>query len=191
MLVAGLRVGNFASHAAFARRSRCRASDSSHPAKASRKNAVRSSWRSASQSNVAHHSTKVRLPVDHRRHAQGGAEIRVCSGGSLAKSIGLCALGVRQRQQFLPPAHIIVEDIAHGPHRIARLAGFDLAFAGAVDPDRIVVEIADDGPDLVRRSARRSCCNSFLPRLCSTCDVRALRLGNRAFIRHPIPAMEH
>ena len=67
------------------------------------------------------------------------------------ESIGLRALGVGQRQQFLPPAHTIVEHIAHRPHKIARLAGFDLAFAGAVDPDRVVVEIADDVPDLVRR----------------------------------------
>jgi hypothetical protein len=65
--------------------------------------------------------------------------------------IGLRTLFIGKRQQPLPPAHATVEDIAHGPHRIARLAGFDRAFAGAVDPDGIVVEVADDGPDLVGR----------------------------------------
>ncbi len=41
---------------------KCRLSDSSHPANASRKKTIRSSPRSGSQSNVAHHSTKARSP---------------------------------------------------------------------------------------------------------------------------------
>ena len=71
-------------HAAFARCSKCRRSDASHPAKASRKNAVRSSWRSASQSNVAHHSTKARSPSTTGVTRKVARKSRVCSGGSLA-----------------------------------------------------------------------------------------------------------
>jgi hypothetical protein len=63
----------------------------------------------------------------------------------------LGAIDVGQRQQPLPDAALLIE---HVPDRADSIAGFavlDPAFAGAADPDRIIVEIADDFPDIRRR----------------------------------------
>jgi hypothetical protein len=48
----------------------------------------------------------------------------------------------------LPDAPLLIEHAPDGAHRIPGLAVLDPALAGAADPYRIVVEIADDFPDL-------------------------------------------
>ena len=47
----------------------------------------------------------------------------------------------------LADAPLLVEHIPDGAHGIAGFAVLDRALAGATDPDRIIVEIADDFPD--------------------------------------------
>jgi len=71
--------------------------------------------------------------------------------GCAAEFVGLRAIGVGQRQQPLPDAALLIE---HFPDRADCVAGFavlDPAFAGAADPNRIIVEISDDFPDVRRR----------------------------------------
>src|SRR5262245_46117891 len=52
-------------------------------------------------------------------------------------------------QESLPNPSALVENVAFRSDRIARFARLDLALAGAIDPDRIVVEVANDVPDLI------------------------------------------
>src|SRR5512139_2798666 len=134
------------------------------------------------------------IAVDDRRDTQRCAEIPGLERRLADESVGLRPLHIRQRQQFLPPARAVVEDIAHGPHRIARLAGFDLARAGAVDPDRVVVEVADDFPYLVGRlfedRAVIASRHVYAPRcsMCITCPSRpsgATRFLDRPHLSWP------
>ena len=62
-------------------------------------------------------------------------------------------LANRVREQ-LADVPAIVMHAAHRADGIAGLAVLDLAFAGALDPDRVIVEIADDFPDLRGRRAK-------------------------------------
>jgi len=64
------------------------------------------------------------------------------------KPVALRSVDIRQGDQPLPPKIAVVENAADRTHRIARSTGLDLALGGAVDPDRIAVEITDDAPDV-------------------------------------------
>jgi len=64
-----------------------------------------------------------------------------------AEFVSLRPLDVGLRQQSLPNVPVLIQHTPDRPDRIAGLAVLDLAFAGA-DPDRIIVEIANDFPHL-------------------------------------------
>ena len=56
--------------------------------------------------------------------------------------------GVGQRQETLPDPPLLIKHVPNGSDRIAGLAVLDRALAGASDPDLIIVEIANNLPDV-------------------------------------------
>jgi hypothetical protein len=92
---------------------------------------------------------KAAAAVDDRRNPQRRTIVLHRHRRGAAKFVNLRAFGIGQGNESLPGTFTPVEHIAHRAHRIAEFAVLDPAFAGAVDPDRIVVEIPNRIPDIV------------------------------------------
>src|SRR6266851_599715 len=88
------------------------------------------------------------VAIDDGRDAQGGLKAGDRQRCRAAEFVSLRPLDVGLRQQPLPNVPVLIQHTPDRPDRIARLAVLDLAFAGAADPDRIAVEIANDFPHL-------------------------------------------
>src|SRR5262249_49398592 len=81
---------------------------------------------------------------------------------------------IRQREQSLPYLLAVIENVTDCGDRIARFACFDPALAGAIDPNRIVVKVANDVPDLVGRLLEDRTIIAFrhgCPPPCSICSI--------------------
>ena len=137
-------------------------SDSSHwpnqPA-----SVAQSSSRAALAVEIRPPFDKGALAVDDLEDTQGGLESRHRQRGLAAELIGLRALDVGQRKQPLADMAALVMHAPDRADRVARFALLDGAFAGAADPDRVIVEITDDFPDLRGRLRGKRCCNRLLP----------------------------
>ena len=95
------------------------------------------------------------ITIDHLCHTHGDLEPFDRERWRPAELIGLRAIDVGRRQQLLPDLPVPIEHIPDGANGVAGPAIFDPAFAGAVDPDGVVVEITNDFPGIRRRSLDR------------------------------------
>jgi hypothetical protein len=91
---------------------------------------------------------KAAVAIDDRRYSQRRTIVLHRHRRGAAKFVNLRAVGIGQGNESLPDAFIPIEHIAHRADRIAGFTFLDPAFAGAVDPDRIVVEISNRIPDI-------------------------------------------
>ena len=91
------------------------------------------------------------ITIDHLCHTHGDPEPFDRERWRPAELIGLRAIDVGRRQQLLGSAGAdrAIPDRANG------VAGPAPAFAGAADPDGVVVEITNDFPGIRRRSLDR------------------------------------
>jgi hypothetical protein len=92
---------------------------------------------------------KAAAAVDDRRNPQRRTIVLHRHRRGAAKFVNLRAVGIGQSNESLPDALAPVEHVAYRADRVAGFAVLDPAFAGAVDPDRVVVEIPNRIPDIV------------------------------------------
>src|SRR5437868_7411446 len=91
------------------------------------------------------------VAIDNGRDAQRRLETAHRQRGRAAEFVGLRALDVGQRQKPLADAALLIEHVPNRANRVAGFAVLDPAFAGTANPDSIIVEIADDFPDVRSR----------------------------------------
>src|SRR5258706_3348458 len=88
------------------------------------------------------------VAIHDGRDAQGGLKVGDRQRCLAAEFVSLRPLDVGLPQQPLPNPPVLIKHSSDSPDRIAGFAVLDLALAGAGDPDRIVVQIANDFPYL-------------------------------------------
>ena len=91
------------------------------------------------------------ITINDGQNSQGCPVILHRHRRRISKFVGLRTFHVGHRKQLLAYPLAFVQNAAYGADGFARLAGLDFTFSRAIDPDRIVVEVADDVPDLVSR----------------------------------------
>jgi hypothetical protein len=91
------------------------------------------------------------IAVDDGRDPQCRLKPRHRQRGRLAKFVSLRPLDIGLGQQPLPNLPPLIEHISDGADRVTGFSVLDPAFAGAGDPDRLVIEIANDFPNILSR----------------------------------------